>query len=64
MMNDTGFSPHDFFNQWQKYLRESMTPPHSVDQMRRQYLKSLKTNELWEHHNEIIEEIKSRGTEK
>jgi len=40
--------------------KDAMTPPQSIEQVRRDWYKTLKTEELWNLHAELLDEIKKR----
>jgi len=46
---------------WYKTVAESMKPPQSPEQLRREWYKTLKTDELWEIHDEMVRELRSRS---
>lgn len=46
---------------WQKVLQDSVKPPQSPEQLRREWYKTLKTEELWSVHDEIVNELRSRS---
>jgi hypothetical protein len=45
---------------WTKLLKDSGRPIQSPEQMRREWLKTLKTDELWGVHDDLIKELRSR----
>ena len=48
------------FKMYQGILRDMAAPPQSPDQIRREWYKTLKTEELWNLHDEILGEIRGR----
>ena len=52
--------PADLWKQWLKTVNESMKPPQSPEQLRRDWLDTLKTDELFAVHRDVVEEIRSR----
>jgi hypothetical protein len=52
--------PTNLYNHWLKTVQDTMRVPQSPEQMRREWLKSLKTDELWEVHDDVIKEMRSR----
>jgi hypothetical protein len=53
-------TPENLYDQWVKIMSDSMKVPQSPEQVRREWYKTLKTDELWEVHDEVIRELKSR----
>ena len=54
------FNANDLYNQWVKTLKDSMKMPQSPEQIRREWYKTLRTEELWEIHDEVTRELRSR----
>jgi len=54
-------TPENLYGQWVKMLADSMKVPQSPEQVRREWYKTLKTDELWEVHDEVIRELRSRS---
>jgi len=52
--------PDKIYDQWIKVVTDSMRLPQSTEQVRREWFKTLKTDELWEVHDDIVKEIRSR----
>ena len=50
----------DLYKQWTEMVKDSMKPVQSPEQLRREWYKTLKTDELWEVHNEVVRELRSR----
>lgn len=48
------------YRQYHNILRDAMAPPQSLDQIRRDWYKTLKTEELWNLHDELLDEIRGR----
>ena len=59
-MNQNFFDPTQVWSQFANAFAEAARPPQSFDQLRREWLKSLKSEELWSLHDDVIDEIKSR----
>jgi len=58
-----GFTPEMIdaaYKRYQSMLREAMSVPQSPDQIRRDWYKTLKTEELWNLHDELLDEIRGR----
>ena len=51
----------DLYKQWTEMVKDSMKPIQSPEQLRREWYKTLKTDELWEVHDEIVRELRSRS---
>ena len=51
---------NDLYKQWFKTVSESIKPVQSPEQLRREWYKTLKTDELWEVHDEVVRELRSR----
>ena len=56
------FDPSDMWKQWMKTVSDSMKVPQSPEQLRRDWLQTLKTDELFQVHEDVIQEIKTRST--
>jgi len=54
------FDPTNLYENWLKTVHDTMRVPQSPEQMRREWLKSLKTDELWQVHDDVIKEVRSR----
>jgi len=54
------FDTTNLYNQWLKTVTDTAKVPHSPEQMRREWLKTIKTHELWEIHDDLIKELRSR----
>jgi hypothetical protein len=54
-------TPENLYDQWVKMMNDSMKVPQSPEQVRREWYKTLKTDELWEVHDEVIRELRSRS---
>lgn len=52
--------PDKVYDQWVKIMADSMRLPQSTEQVRREWFKTLKTDELWAVHDDIVKEIRSR----
>lgn len=50
----------DLYKQWTEMVKDSMKVPQSPEQLRREWYKTLKTDELWEVHDEVVRELRSR----
>jgi len=46
---------------WYKTVADTLKPPQSPEQIRRAWYKTLKTDELWEVHDEVVRELRSRS---
>ena len=51
---------NDLYKQWFQTVAESIKPVQSPEQLRREWYKTLKTDELWEVHDEVVRELRSR----
>lgn len=58
-MTHLGFD--DLYKQWVEMVKDSMKPIQSPEQLRREWYKTLKTDELWEVHDEVVRELRSRS---
>jgi hypothetical protein len=54
------FDGSELYKQWLKIVTDTVKVPQSPDQLRREWLKTLKTDELWEVHSDVVQEIRSR----
>ena len=54
------FDTTELYKQWLKTVTDTVKVPQSPEQLRRDWLKTLKTDELWEVHNDVIQEVRSR----
>jgi len=54
------FDGNELYKQWMKTVTDTMKVPQSAEQLRREWLKSLKTDELWSVHDDVVQEIRSR----
>ena len=54
--------PTDLWKQWLRTVNDSMKVPQSPEQLRRDWLQTLKTDELFQVHDDVIQEIKTRST--
>jgi len=52
---------NDLYKHWFKTVSESMKPAQSPEQLRREWYKTLKTDELWEVHDEVVRELRNRS---
>lgn len=59
-MSMNPMDPTDMWKQWMKTVNNSMKPPQSPEQLRRNWLETLKTDELFAVHRDVVEEIRSR----
>ena len=51
---------NELWTNWLKTVQESLKPSQTPEQFRREWLKTMKTEELWELHDEVINEIRKR----
>jgi len=54
------FDGNELYKQWLKIVTDAVKVPQSPEQLRREWLKTLKTDELWEVHSDVTQEIRSR----
>ena len=54
--------PTDLWKQWLRTVNDSMKMPQSPEQLRRDWLQTLKTDELFQVHDDVIQEIKTRSS--
>ena len=52
----------DLWKQWLRTVNNSMKVPQSPEQLRRDWLQTLKTEELFQVHDDIMQEIKTRSS--
>lgn len=55
------YDMNQVYDRWIEFLKDSMRPVQSPEQLRREWYKTLKTSELWEVHDEVVNELKSRN---
>ena len=55
------FNGTEIYKQWMDTVTDTMKPPQSPEQLRREWYKTLKTDELWEVHDEVVRELRSRS---
>jgi len=51
---------NDLWTNWLETVKDSLKPSQTPEQLRREWLKTMKTEELWELHDEVINEIRKR----
>ena len=47
--------------QWMSTVTDTAKAPQSPEQIRREWLKTLKSDELWGYHDDIVDELKRRS---
>lgn len=50
----------NLWQNWLKTVQDSLKTPQSPEQLRREWLKTMKTDELWNLHDDVINEIRNR----